>query len=154
MQRRLDVWYLSFAFLCLLGAQGFGHQMAQSGDHSLFPAHAHLALLGWATPALFGVLHRLYPELGGTRLALPQLALYALSIPVFTYCLLARVFLPSFDNDIRIQLIEFHQHPGISSIRFKSCFQFHQRPGWLIGFIVISKGQVPPYSREIFIKVA
>src|SRR5216683_8005449 len=50
----------------------WGLQMAISQDHSAFPAHAHLNLLGWVTLFLFGIYYRLHPSLEGTKIASAQ----------------------------------------------------------------------------------
>jgi hypothetical protein len=43
--------------------------MGISHDHSTFPAHAHLNLLGWVSLFLFGICYHLHPALDGNRLA-------------------------------------------------------------------------------------
>jgi hypothetical protein len=65
--------------LCFKGAVGFvvvgmiwGLQMAIVDDHSAYPAHAHLNLLGWVSLFLFGIYYRLHPALERSRLALSQ----------------------------------------------------------------------------------
>ena len=50
----------------------WGLQMAISQDHSAFPAHAHLNLLGWVSLFLFGIYYRLHPALERSKLALAQ----------------------------------------------------------------------------------
>ena len=42
------------AVLLVLAGMVWGLQMAISEDHSAFPAHAHLNLLGWVSLFLFG----------------------------------------------------------------------------------------------------
>lgn len=65
---------LSFqaAVLFVLVGMGWGIQMAVSGDHSAFPAHAHINLLGWVSLFLFGIFYHLHPALDATRTALIQ----------------------------------------------------------------------------------
>jgi hypothetical protein len=58
--------------LMVLAGMVWGLQMAISGDHSAFPAHAHLNLLGFVALFLFGFYYRLNPSIEGNRLALPQ----------------------------------------------------------------------------------
>ncbi len=50
----------------------WGLQMGITEDHSAFPAHAHLNLLGWVSLFLFGVYYHLHPSLERSRLALAQ----------------------------------------------------------------------------------
>jgi peptidoglycan/LPS O-acetylase OafA/YrhL len=65
---------LSFqaAVLFVLAGMVWGIQMAISQDHSAFPAHAHLNLLGWVSLFLFGIYYRLHPTLDQSRAALVQ----------------------------------------------------------------------------------
>jgi peptidoglycan/LPS O-acetylase OafA/YrhL len=65
---------LSFraAVLFVLAGMIWGLQMAISEDHSAFPAHAHLNLLGWVSLFLFGIYYRLHPSLDRSRAALVQ----------------------------------------------------------------------------------
>jgi hypothetical protein len=60
------------AMLLLLCGMAWGLQMAISGDHSAFPAHAHLNLLGFVALFLFGIFYRLNPAVEANRLAIPQ----------------------------------------------------------------------------------
>jgi hypothetical protein len=46
--------------------------MAISGNHSTFPAHAHLNLVGFVGLFLIGIFYRLHPGVEASRLALPQ----------------------------------------------------------------------------------
>jgi hypothetical protein len=43
--------------------------MAASHDHSMFPAHAHINLLGWVTMSIFAVFYRLWPAAAASKLA-------------------------------------------------------------------------------------
>jgi hypothetical protein len=79
---RFDIWYIALALIMLLVAVGFGEYMA-ARDHSLALVHAHLAVVGWVSFALFGLVHRAYPELSTSRLALPQFLLTVFSAIFF-----------------------------------------------------------------------
>jgi peptidoglycan/LPS O-acetylase OafA/YrhL len=69
---------LSFqtAVLFVLAGMVWGLQMAISNDHSAFPAHAHLNLLGWVSLFLFGVYYHLHPSLDRSRTALMQVSIW------------------------------------------------------------------------------
>jgi hypothetical protein len=58
--------------LLLLCGMIWGLQMAMSGDHAAFPAHAHLNLLGFVALFLFGIFYRLNPSVEAKSLAIPQ----------------------------------------------------------------------------------
>lgn len=59
-----------------------GLHMGISGDHSPFPAHAHLNLLGWVSSAIFAIYYALNPAKAEGRLAMWQFAVYTLGIIV------------------------------------------------------------------------
>jgi predicted cobalt transporter CbtA len=67
------------AMLLLLCGMIWGLQMAISGDHSAFPAHAHLNLLGFVSLFLFGIFYRLNPAVDANRLAIPQVWIWIAS---------------------------------------------------------------------------
>lgn len=58
--------------LMVLAGMLWGLQMAVTNDHSAFPAHAHLNLLGFVALFLFGIFYRLNPTVEASRLAIPQ----------------------------------------------------------------------------------
>jgi hypothetical protein len=60
------------AVILVIAGMLWGMQMAISQDHSAFPAHAHLNLLGWVTLFLFGIYYRLHPVLENSKVALAQ----------------------------------------------------------------------------------
>jgi hypothetical protein len=67
------------AVLLLLAGMVWGLQMAISGDHSAFPAHAHLNLLGFVALFLFGIFYRLTPGIEAHRFAVPQVWIWIVS---------------------------------------------------------------------------
>jgi hypothetical protein len=72
---RYPTIFIAVALLCLLVGEAFGIWISQSPERfPLHPAHAHLNLAGWVTLALYGLMHRAYPELAATRLAPLQCA--------------------------------------------------------------------------------
>lgn len=75
---------LSFqaAVLFVLVGMVWGIQMAISGDHSAFPAHAHINLLGWVSLFLFGIFYHLHPSLDGSRAALVQVWIWIVGTAV------------------------------------------------------------------------
>ena len=67
------------AMLLVLAGMLWGLQMAITDDHSAFPAHAHLNLLGFVALFLFGIFYRLNPVVEANRLALPQVWIWIVS---------------------------------------------------------------------------
>src|SRR5499427_8279795 len=65
---------LSFraAVVMVVAGMIWGIVMAITEDHSTFPAHAHLNLLGWVSLFLFGIYYHLHPSLDRNRLASVQ----------------------------------------------------------------------------------
>ena len=70
------------AMLLVLAGMIWGLQMAISDDHSAFPAHAHLNLLGFVALFLFGIFYRLNPTVESNRLAIPQVLIWIVSTVV------------------------------------------------------------------------
>ncbi len=71
---------LSFqaAVLFVIAGMIWGLQMAISEDHSAYPAHAHLNLLGWVSLFLFGIYYLLHPKLDRSRMAMIQVWIWIL----------------------------------------------------------------------------
>jgi cbb3-type cytochrome oxidase subunit 1 len=69
-------WFLRIAVLYLIAGVSMGLFMAASHDHSMFPAHAHLNLLGWVSMSLFGLFYRAYPQATLSRLATVHFWMY------------------------------------------------------------------------------
>jgi len=72
---RFDLYFLLLAATSLVAGVAMGVGMAATHDFTLMPVHAHLNLLGWASLALFGLVHRAYPQLGERWTAKLHLAL-------------------------------------------------------------------------------
>ncbi len=75
------IW-LRVAVVYFVIAVGMGMTMGISGDHSLFPVHAHLNLLGWVSMTLIGLIYERIPEIGRNSLAVIQFWMYNLGLPV------------------------------------------------------------------------
>jgi len=59
--------------LFVLAGMVWGLQMAIANDHSAFPAHAHLNLLGFVSLFLFGFYYRMHPSLDQSLVAFAQI---------------------------------------------------------------------------------
>ena len=70
------------AMLLVLAGMIWGLQMAITDDHSAFPAHAHLNLLGFVALFLFGIFYRLNPTIESNRLAIPRVMIWIVSTVV------------------------------------------------------------------------
>ena len=75
------VW-LRLAVLYLVIGVGLGIAMGVSGNHTQFPTHAHLNLLGWVSLALIGLTYRQFPDIARNQLAKIQFWLHNLALPV------------------------------------------------------------------------
>jgi hypothetical protein len=69
-------WFLRLAVLYFVIGVGLGLFMAASEDHSMFPVHAHLNLLGWVSLSLFGLFYRAFPAATGSKLAKAHFWIY------------------------------------------------------------------------------
>ena len=61
--------YFRISVLYALVGMVWGIYMAVSEDQSMYPAHAHLLLLGWVSMAIYGVIYRLCPRAAEGSLA-------------------------------------------------------------------------------------
>jgi putative Mn2+ efflux pump MntP len=79
--------YLSFqaAVLLVIVGMSWGIIMAISQDHSAFPAHAHLNLLGWVSLFLFGIFYHLHPTIDRSRVALIQVWIWIAATLILTF---------------------------------------------------------------------
>jgi hypothetical protein len=73
------IWY-RLALLYFVAGTGLGVFMGMSQDHTMFPVHAHLNLLGWASLALTGFIYDRFPAATATRLYPVHLWLYNLAL--------------------------------------------------------------------------
>jgi hypothetical protein len=77
---KLGSLHLRLSVLYVLIGMGWGLHMAISGDHSSFPAHAHLNLVGYVSVFLYGLFYRSLPALPAGRLEWSQFALAHLGV--------------------------------------------------------------------------
>lgn len=75
--------FLKIAVIYLLLGAMLGLIMGITQQFTLAPVHAHLALLGWASLALAGLIYHFYPAASTTRLARIHFWLHNLGLPVF-----------------------------------------------------------------------
>ena len=78
---------LSFraAVVMVVAGMIWGVVMAITEDHSTFPAHAHLNLLGWVSLFLFGIYYHLHHALDRGRLAFVQVWVWVIATVVLTF---------------------------------------------------------------------
>ena len=82
MEKTSTTAWFKLAVLYLVAGVALGLHMAKSGDHGMYPVHAHINLLGWVSMALFGLIYRQFPALAGNKLAKAHFWLYNLALPV------------------------------------------------------------------------
>jgi hypothetical protein len=77
---------LSFQSAVLFALVGmvWGLPMGISNDHSAFPAHAHLNLLGFVSLFLFGFYYRMHPSLDQSRFAFAQVWIWIVGTIIMT----------------------------------------------------------------------
>jgi len=66
--RKLPLAFCTTAALFGMAGMIWGMLMAKSEDFTMAPAHAHLNLLGWATPAVMGSFYALVGDRASNRL--------------------------------------------------------------------------------------
>lgn len=73
-------WF-RLAAIYLLVSVILGVAMGASENFALRSVHSHVSLLGWTTLALAGLIYRVFPEAGASRLANVHFWLYNLALP-------------------------------------------------------------------------
>ncbi|MER8866712.1 hypothetical protein NKI19_23850 [Mesorhizobium sp. M0751] len=81
MPKVSELFFKTAIVFLILGIAA-GLQMAISGDHGAFPAHAHINLLGWVTSAIFGGYYALNPAKAARRSAMIHYGVYNLGLVV------------------------------------------------------------------------
>ncbi|MER9567256.1 MULTISPECIES: hypothetical protein [unclassified Mesorhizobium] len=81
MPKVSELFFKTAIVFLILGIAA-GLQMAISGDHGAFPAHAHINLLGWVTSAIFGGYYALNPAKAARRTAMIHYGVYNLGLVV------------------------------------------------------------------------
>jgi hypothetical protein len=74
--------FFKTAIVFLVIGVAIGLQMAISGDHTVFGAHAHLNLLGWVTSAIFGGYYALNPAKATGKWPIAHYAVYTLGVVI------------------------------------------------------------------------
>src|SRR4051812_15964534 len=74
--KSISGWFFRMAVLYLIAGVSLGIFMAASKDHSMFPVHAHLNLLGWVTMSLFACFYKAWPAAAESKLAKAHFWLY------------------------------------------------------------------------------
>src|SRR6478735_11209231 len=66
--RRIDRYFLLLSSVFLILGVSLGIGMGIAHDFQYAPVHAHINLLGFVSLAVFGIVYRLYPELGRSKM--------------------------------------------------------------------------------------
>jgi hypothetical protein len=72
----MDRLYILTGFVWLIVGMVFGIYLGITDQLQFANSHAHANLLGFVISVLFGLIHRNWPALRKSKLALPQFALY------------------------------------------------------------------------------
>ncbi|RWH71159.1 MAG: hypothetical protein EOQ86_28825 [Mesorhizobium sp.] len=79
---KISELFFKTAIVFLILGIAAGLQMAISGNHGAYPAHAHINLLGWVTSAIFGGYYALNPTKAARRIAMVHYGVYNLGLVV------------------------------------------------------------------------
>ena len=79
----MDVRFFKFAAAYFMAAVMMGLAMGITRQFQYVPVHAHIALLGWASQALFALFYRGFPHAAETLLARCHLVLHNVGLPIF-----------------------------------------------------------------------
>lgn len=89
----VGVTLLKIACLYLMTGLVLGMFMAVRQDFTLSSVHAHLALLGWATLAIAGIVYVVFPRCGESALARAHFWLHNIGLPIMAGALTAAFLL-------------------------------------------------------------
>ena len=67
--KNISNWFMRLAVVYFVIGVLMGNGMAASHNHSMFPVHAHINLLGWVSLTLFALFYRAWPEAAASGLA-------------------------------------------------------------------------------------
>jgi cbb3-type cytochrome oxidase subunit 1 len=79
----MGIRFLKIAVIYLFVGALLGGYMGATENFALAPVHAHLALLGWASLALAGLIYHVYPNAALTLLARIHFWLHNIGLPFF-----------------------------------------------------------------------
>ncbi|HXI85849.1 MAG TPA: hypothetical protein VNH64_00210 [Parvularculaceae bacterium] len=74
MTSKIDKLFIIVGLLFAGAGLLLGEYMGHSGNHMQMPTHAHIMLVGWVFPALYGLIYRAFPAMKAG--ALPYLHFY------------------------------------------------------------------------------
>jgi len=83
----MSVRFLKIAVIYLFVGALLGGYMGATENFALAPVHAHVALLGWASLALAGLIYHFYPAAALTLLAQIHFWLHNIGLPFFMLAL-------------------------------------------------------------------
>ncbi len=76
----VSTWFFRFGVLAVLGGMGLGMWMGEQENFTLAPVHAHLNLVGFVLPFIFGLFYRSFPAVAGGLLPRIHLVLSILGV--------------------------------------------------------------------------
>lgn len=79
----MGIHFLKIAVIYLFIGALLGAYMGATENFAFAPVHAHLALLGWASFAIAGLIYHLYPAAALTLLARIHFWLHNIGLPFF-----------------------------------------------------------------------
>ena len=79
---KVDRLYILAGFVWLIFGMVFGIYLGITDQLQFSNSHAHANLLGFVVSVLFGLMYRNWPSLLGSKLAMPQFALYQIGAVV------------------------------------------------------------------------
>lgn len=78
---RFDRRFIVVATLYAILGVWLGAHMGRTGDHSQFPTHAHIMLLGFVSNVVFGLVYKMWPAAQDSRLVSIHFWLHQIGTP-------------------------------------------------------------------------
>ncbi len=76
----VSTWFFRFGVLAVIVGVGLGMWMGEQENFTLAPVHAHLNLVGFVLPFIFGLFYRSFPAVSGGLLPKLHLVLSILGV--------------------------------------------------------------------------
>jgi len=78
----MGIWFIRISVIYLLIGTVLGMYMSITEDFELSSVHTHIALVGWTTMALAGLIYYLFPKAAQSALCKIQFVLFNVGMPI------------------------------------------------------------------------
>lgn len=98
----MGIWFIRISVIYLLIGTVLGMYMSITEDFELSSVHTHIALVGWTTMALAGLIYYLFPKAAQSALCKIQFVLFNIGMPIMLIGL--ALFLKGFISAVTVSV--------------------------------------------------